>query len=101
MASNRYASHLSGCIGIGTGTRRAAPRNATSKSKYVLLFCLLWRHAIVLMVMCTGADSGRMPDAPFHRTQARRTGTRLITTPPSPRRDLRKRVDHRKISLKV
>lgn len=33
MASNRYASHLSGCIGIGTGTRRAAVRNATSKSK--------------------------------------------------------------------
>ncbi|KAI0005465.1 hypothetical protein BJV74DRAFT_804578 [Russula compacta] len=33
MASNRYASHLSGCIGIGTGTRRAAARNATSKSK--------------------------------------------------------------------
>jgi len=32
-ASNRYASHLSGCIGIGTGTRRAAVRNATSKSK--------------------------------------------------------------------
>lgn len=34
MASNRYASHLSGCIGIGTGTRRAAARGATSKSKY-------------------------------------------------------------------
>ncbi|KAF8480937.1 hypothetical protein DFH94DRAFT_435676 [Russula ochroleuca] len=33
MASNRYASHLSGCIGTGTGTRRAAVRNATSKSK--------------------------------------------------------------------
>jgi len=33
MASNRYASHLSGCIGIGTGTRRAAARGATSKSK--------------------------------------------------------------------
>ncbi|KAI9512355.1 hypothetical protein F5148DRAFT_1164306 [Russula earlei] len=33
MASNRYASHLSGCIGVGTGTRRAAARNATSKSK--------------------------------------------------------------------
>jgi len=32
-SSNRYASHLSACIGIGTGTRRAAPRNATSKSK--------------------------------------------------------------------
>jgi len=34
MASNRYASHLSGCIGIGTGTRRGAARGATSKSKY-------------------------------------------------------------------
>lgn len=41
MASNRYASHLSGCIGIGTGTRRAAVRNATSKSKYVV-FCFLF-----------------------------------------------------------
>jgi len=33
MASNRYASHLSRCIGVGTGTRRAAARGATSKSK--------------------------------------------------------------------
>jgi hypothetical protein len=34
ISSNRYASHLSNCIGSGTGTRRAAARNATSKSKY-------------------------------------------------------------------
>ncbi|KAI0307568.1 hypothetical protein B0F90DRAFT_25636 [Multifurca ochricompacta] len=33
ISSNRYAPHLSSCIGIGTGTRRAAARNATSKSK--------------------------------------------------------------------
>ncbi|KAI0271544.1 hypothetical protein BC834DRAFT_967005 [Gloeopeniophorella convolvens] len=33
IASNRYAPHLSGCIGVGTGTRRAAVRGATSKSK--------------------------------------------------------------------
>ncbi|KAH9964471.1 hypothetical protein BC827DRAFT_1187339 [Russula dissimulans] len=33
MASNRYASHLSRCIGIGTGTRRVAARGATSRSK--------------------------------------------------------------------
>ncbi|KAI0252623.1 hypothetical protein BJV78DRAFT_1199962 [Lactifluus subvellereus] len=32
-SSNRYASHLSNCIGVGTGTRRAAARNATSKSR--------------------------------------------------------------------
>ena len=57
MASNRYASHLSGCIGTGTGTRRGAVRNATSKSKYVWalsffiyfpFFVLLWRLSIVL-----------------------------------------------------
>ncbi|KAH9982226.1 hypothetical protein BGW80DRAFT_1262279 [Lactifluus volemus] len=33
ISSNRYASHLSNCIGAGTGTRRAAARNAASKSK--------------------------------------------------------------------
>lgn len=42
MASNRYASHLSGCIGIGTGTRRGAARGATSKSKYVSCFFLVF-----------------------------------------------------------
>ncbi|KAH9176966.1 hypothetical protein EDB89DRAFT_1603596 [Lactarius sanguifluus] len=31
--SNRYAIHLSSCISDGVGTRRAAVRNATSKSK--------------------------------------------------------------------
>ncbi|KAF8264419.1 hypothetical protein EI94DRAFT_1738471 [Lactarius quietus] len=31
--SNRYAIHLSSCISDGTGTRRAAVRSATSKSK--------------------------------------------------------------------
>ena len=36
--SNRYAIHLSSCISDGTGTRRAAVRNATSKSKYVYRF---------------------------------------------------------------
>jgi hypothetical protein len=101
MASNRYASHLSGCIGIGTGTRRAAVRNATSKSKYGLCFGLLWRYLIILMVLCTGAGSGQMRDALSHPTQARRTGMRLITTLLSPRQDLRKRVGHQRISQKV
>ncbi|KAI0067857.1 hypothetical protein BV25DRAFT_1987511 [Artomyces pyxidatus] len=33
VASNRYAPHLSSCLGIGTGTRRAAARNANAKPK--------------------------------------------------------------------
>jgi hypothetical protein len=102
MASNRYASHLSGCIGTGTGTRRAAVRNATSKSKYELLSFCFWHHSNrALMVLRTGAGSGQMRDAPFHRTQARRTETCLITTPLLPRRDRKKRVDRQRISLEV
>ncbi|EIN13596.1 hypothetical protein PUNSTDRAFT_129274 [Punctularia strigosozonata HHB-11173 SS5] len=31
IASNRYAPHLSACMGLGTGSRRAAPRNAATK----------------------------------------------------------------------
>ncbi|KAI0050729.1 hypothetical protein FA95DRAFT_1676574 [Auriscalpium vulgare] len=33
VASNRYAAHLSGCMNLGTGTRRAATRTASSKPK--------------------------------------------------------------------
>ncbi|KAF8488168.1 hypothetical protein JB92DRAFT_3130115 [Gautieria morchelliformis] len=33
IASNRYAPHLSGCLGIGTGSRRGAARNAAAKNK--------------------------------------------------------------------
>jgi hypothetical protein len=63
MASNRYASHLSGCIGTGTGTRRGAVRNATSKSKYELyLFIYLFFRFALLNVAhwCRlGSDAGR------------------------------------------
>ena len=53
------------------------------------------------MVLCTGADLGQMRDALFHPTQARRTGTRLITAHLSLRQDLRKRADHQRTSQKV
>ncbi|KAF8591994.1 hypothetical protein K439DRAFT_1626493 [Ramaria rubella] len=33
IASNRYAPHLSGCLGLGTGSRRGAARNAAAKNK--------------------------------------------------------------------
>ncbi|KIM66978.1 hypothetical protein SCLCIDRAFT_1210441 [Scleroderma citrinum Foug A] len=33
VASNRYAPHLSGCMGIGTGTRRGAARGMNLKAK--------------------------------------------------------------------
>ncbi|KII93669.1 hypothetical protein PLICRDRAFT_49690 [Plicaturopsis crispa FD-325 SS-3] len=33
IASNRYAPHLSGCMGLGTGSRRGAARGANAKSK--------------------------------------------------------------------
>lgn len=33
IASNRYAPHLSGCLGIGTGSRRGAARNASAKNR--------------------------------------------------------------------
>ncbi|KAG1749719.1 uncharacterized protein EDB91DRAFT_761172 [Suillus paluster] len=33
MASNRFAPHLSACMGIGTGSRRAAPRGTNLKTK--------------------------------------------------------------------
>ncbi|EGO20972.1 hypothetical protein SERLADRAFT_475482 [Serpula lacrymans var. lacrymans S7.9] len=33
IASNRYAPHLSSCMGIGTGTRRGAVRNANVKTR--------------------------------------------------------------------
>jgi hypothetical protein len=34
MASNRFAPHLSNCMGLGT-SRRGAARNSTAKAKYV------------------------------------------------------------------
>lgn len=43
MASNRYAPHLSGCLGIGTGSRRGAARNAAVKNK--------WDHAAPIFSM--------------------------------------------------
>jgi hypothetical protein len=49
----------------------------------------------------TGAGSGQMRDALFHRTLARRTEMCLITTPLLPRPDRKKRVDRRRISLEV
>ncbi|KAF8505110.1 hypothetical protein BU17DRAFT_71496 [Hysterangium stoloniferum] len=33
IASNRYAPHLSGCLGIGTGFRRGDARNASAKGE--------------------------------------------------------------------
>ena len=42
IASNRYAPHLSSCMGIGTGTRRAANRsNAKAKLVFLLMKSLL------------------------------------------------------------
>ncbi|KAI5124459.1 hypothetical protein M0805_008343 [Coniferiporia weirii] len=33
IASNRYAQHLATCLGVGTGVRRTAQRNAVTKTK--------------------------------------------------------------------
>jgi len=33
IASTRFASHLSGCLGLPTGSRRAAARNASARTK--------------------------------------------------------------------
>ncbi|EJD04322.1 uncharacterized protein FOMMEDRAFT_19579 [Fomitiporia mediterranea MF3/22] len=33
FASNRYAQHLTTCLGVGTGVRRTAQRNAVTKTK--------------------------------------------------------------------
>ncbi|KIJ45732.1 hypothetical protein M422DRAFT_778912 [Sphaerobolus stellatus SS14] len=33
ISSNRYAPHLSGCLGLGTGSRRGAIRNASAKNR--------------------------------------------------------------------
>ena len=44
IASNRYAPHLSSCMGIGTGVRRGAARATNLKSKYdVNEITLCWR----------------------------------------------------------
>ena len=69
---------------------------------FPFFFVLLWCLSIALLwLLRTGAGSGQMRDAPFHRTQARRTETCLITMPLLPRPDRKKRVDRRRISLEV
>jgi len=105
MASNRYASHLSGCIGIGTGTRRAAARGATSKSKYGGFFFWFARfgHSDTFFVgAALVAGSVRMRDARPRRTQPQRTETRLITMPHNHRRqDQKRKADRQRINLNV
>ncbi|KAL4068325.1 hypothetical protein V8B97DRAFT_1974909 [Scleroderma yunnanense] len=55
VASNRYAPHLSGCMGIGTGTRRGAPRGINLKTKLPI-------ETIRSTSPFYGSDSGNISD---------------------------------------
>jgi len=61
IASNRYAPHLSSCIGLGTGTRRGAARgNVKSKfapMQYFVIFLFLL-HAFVDQAFLGGRKIG-------------------------------------------
>ena len=45
IASNRYAPHLSGCMGL-SNTRRGAARNANNKARSVVV-CCDWRVLLI------------------------------------------------------
>lgn len=91
MASNRYASHLSGCIGIGTGTRRGAARGATSKSKYGVVFFLFLRVSNPLIRFCSapatgcrlGSDAGRSA-SPYPASENGNASDHNAPPPPPP-----------------
>ena len=88
MASNRYASHLSGCIGIGTGTRRAAARGATSKSRYGAFFArfdhsdidTFCRHRTGCRL---GSDAGRSA-SPYPASENGNASDHNASQPPPP-----------------
>ncbi|KAJ3480267.1 hypothetical protein NLI96_g8477 [Meripilus lineatus] len=71
IASNRYAPHLSSCLGLG-GTRRAAPRNATTKSK---LASEAGRSASPYMVSELGhlSDDGKATNKAKGKSKAKRS----------------------------
>lgn len=56
VASNRYAPHLSSCMGIGTGTRRVGNR-LNAKTKYV--YSCVYECKLLIEWHRTSADAGR------------------------------------------
>lgn len=75
VASNRYAPHLSSCMGIGTGVRRGAARATNLKTKYdVIEIILRWLDRPFSGSQLTLGDRHR-------RILARRMVTSRTTTP--------------------
>lgn len=73
VASNRFAQHLATCLGLGTGVRRAAPRTAVTKTKWVVHRIVTKCPPNVLLGQRTGAQR--------HRTLMK---SLMIPNPPSP-----------------
>ncbi len=64
VASNRYAPHLSGCLGLG-GTRRGAPRNANAKLKYVVIYAFLQELTLIPLVFFRLAPEAGRSASPY------------------------------------
>ncbi|CDO72448.1 hypothetical protein BN946_scf184977.g149 [Trametes cinnabarina] len=74
IASNRYAPHLSSCMGIGN--RRGAARNATAKSKLGSDFGKSASPRLASEAAQLSDDGGKAP--PYRRARARRKRRRCV-----------------------